>query len=197
MLISNHLSLSLSLSVSLTFSNFCSFSLTFAHIFVNLPPSPSLGLSFILFHLHLKISTSHSFQIKICFFFLYCICSKSPFLIVSSTLVGITTSQAAKERGEEFCHHRWSEVDWLSLSLFRPSLFLSFFLSLSHVEAAKKFTCRKFLQPPHNNKRIKNRKSLRNQSSSSSRLRWHRWLAGCTLIKYSAIRAKQKNFSSF
>ena len=183
MLFSNHLSLSL--SFSLTFSNFCSFSLTFAHIFVNLPPSPSLGLSFILFHLHLKISTSHSFQIKICFFFLYCICSKSPFLIVSSTLVGITTSQAAKERGEEFCHHRWSEVDWLSLSLFRPSLFLSFCLSLMWRQ--QKIHLPKVSSTPHNNKRIKNRKSLRNQSSS--RLRWHRWLAGCTLIKNSAIRA--------
>ena len=188
MLISNHLSLSLSLSVSLTFSNFCSFSLSLSplHTFLLIYlPSPSLGLSFILFHLHLKISTSHSFQIKICFFFLYCICSKSPVLIVSSTLVGITTSQAAKERGEEFCHHRWSEVDWLSLSLFRPSLFLSFCLSLMWRQ--QKIHLPKVSSTPHNNKRIKNRKSLRNQSSS--RLRWHRWLAGCTLIKNSAIRA--------
>ena len=157
MLISNHLSLSLSLSVSLTFSNFCSFSLSLSplHTFLLIYlPSPSLGLSFILFHLHLKISTSHSFQIKICFFFLYCICSKSPFLIVSSTLVGITTSQAAKERGEEFCHHRWSEVDWLSLSLFRPSLFLSFFLSLMWRQQ-KNSPAESFFNPPTTTNELK------------------------------------------
>ena len=157
MLISNHLSLSLSLSVSLTFSNFCSFSLSLSplHTFLLIYlPSPSLGLSFILFHLHLKISTSNSFQIKICFFFLYCICSKSPFLIVSSTLVGITTSQAAKERGEEFCHHRWSEVDWLSLSLFRPSLFLSFFLSLMWRQQ-KNSPAESFFNPPTTTNELK------------------------------------------